>query len=86
MNLMVGPGENWLDIRSDNVSLIMKKRIDLAVQKGCDGVEPDNMDGYSNHSGFSLTFEEQLKLQSYDCKLSPFERSLGRFKECSRTG
>ena len=53
-------GERWLDIRSDNVHTIMKDRLDLAVQKGCDGVEPDNMDGYSNNSGFALTATDQL--------------------------
>ncbi|MCD6581907.1 MAG: endo alpha-1,4 polygalactosaminidase [Desulfuromusa sp.] len=53
-------GERWLDIRSDNVHTIMKNRLDLAVQKGCDGVEPDNMDGYSNSSGFAFTATDQL--------------------------
>jgi hypothetical protein len=37
------PGENWLDIRTDNVFQIMKARIELAAQKGCDAVDPDNM-------------------------------------------
>ncbi|MFQ5676937.1 MAG: endo alpha-1,4 polygalactosaminidase [bacterium] len=54
------PAERWLDIRSLNVQAIMKDRLDLAQQKGCDGVEPDNMDGYINDSGFSLTAAEQL--------------------------
>jgi hypothetical protein len=36
-------GESWLDIRSDNVWQIMQKRIQLAGQKGCDGIDPDNM-------------------------------------------
>lgn len=53
-------GERWLDIRSDAVLTIMKNRLDLAVSKGCDGVEPDNVDGYSNNSGFNLTFKDQL--------------------------
>ncbi len=53
-------GERWLDVRSDNVAAIIKNRLDLAVQKGCDGVEPDNMDGYSNSSGFNLTATDQL--------------------------
>ena len=52
--------ERWLDIRSPNVHKIMKKRLDVAKQKGCDGVEPDNMDGYTNLSGFSLTAQDQL--------------------------
>ena len=53
-------GERWLDIRSENVHEIMKSRLDLASQKGCDGVEPDNMDGYINNSGFNLTATDQL--------------------------
>lgn len=53
-------GERWLDIRSDEVFAIMEDRLDLAVEKGCNGVEPDNMDGYSNDSGFSLSSEDQL--------------------------
>lgn len=52
--------ERWLDIRSENVLTIMKQRLDLAKQKKCDGVEPDNMDGYANDSGFSLTANDQL--------------------------
>lgn len=54
------PGENWLDVRSQNVRAIMKKRLDMAVQKGCDGVEPDNVDGYDNDTGFPLTANDQL--------------------------
>jgi len=54
------PGERWLDIRSNNVHSIMRARLDLAKQKGCDGVEPDNMDGYTNNPGFNLTAIDQL--------------------------
>lgn len=54
------PGERWLDTRSANVRAIMRSRLDLAVSKGCDGVEPDNMDGYQNGSGFTLTADTQL--------------------------
>ncbi len=52
--------EQWLDIRSDSVQQIMLSRLELAVTKGCDGVEPDNVDGYTNDSGFPLTFDDQL--------------------------
>jgi hypothetical protein len=54
------PGERWLDIRNATVRDIMKRRLDLAVQKGCTGVDPDNVDGYSNRTGFSLTAADQL--------------------------
>ena len=33
----------------------------MAVDKGCDGVEPDNVDGYANKSGFKITYADQLK-------------------------
>lgn len=47
--------EHWLDVRSQAVRDIMLTRLDLAVAKGCDGVEPDNLDGYLVASGFPLT-------------------------------
>lgn len=53
-------GERWLDTRNPKVRALMKARLDLAVQKGCDGVEPDNVDGYRNNPGFSLTAATQL--------------------------
>ncbi|MDG0832023.1 endo alpha-1,4 polygalactosaminidase [Pelomonas saccharophila] len=54
------PGENWLDTRSANVRRIMATRLDLAQSKGCDGVEPDNVDGYANNTSFPLTAQDQL--------------------------
>jgi uncharacterized protein (TIGR01370 family) len=48
------PGEKWLDIRSQNVRDIMISRLDLAVKKGCNGVDPDNVDGYNNDNGLDL--------------------------------
>lgn len=53
-------GERWLDIRTKNVLDVMIARLDLAVSKGCDGVEPDNVDGYSNRTGFNLKIKDQL--------------------------
>ncbi len=53
-------GERWLDIRSASVRQIMATRLDLAVSRQCDGVEPDNMDGYTNDSGFDMTGAHQL--------------------------
>lgn len=54
------PGERWLDTRSANVRSIMQARLDLAAAKGCDGVEPDNVDGFSNDPGLPLTAATQL--------------------------
>lgn len=38
----------------------MGRRLDKAVTRGCDGVEPDNVDGYTNHNGLGLTAADQL--------------------------
>jgi len=54
------PGEKWLDIRSDTVKSIMAARLDMIKQKGFDAVEPDNIDGYSNNTGFPLTAQDQI--------------------------
>ncbi|HHD62950.1 MAG TPA: endo alpha-1,4 polygalactosaminidase [Desulfobulbaceae bacterium] len=55
------PGEKWVDIRQlDKLGPILESRLDLAVSKQCDGVEPDNIDGYSNNTGFALTATDQL--------------------------
>lgn len=40
------PGERWLDLKSENVRNIMARRIKLAAEKGCDAIDPDNVDGY----------------------------------------
>lgn len=57
--------ERWLDIRSGNVQRIMLDRLDLAVRRGCDGVEPDNVDGFINDSGFDLTATDQLTFNRF---------------------
>ena len=55
-------GEKWLDIRKlDLLGPIIEKRLELCKQKGFDGVEPDNIDAYTNDSGFPLTYDDQLK-------------------------
>ena len=58
-------GEHWLDIRNETVRETMKNRLDLAVEKGCDGVEPDNVDAYSNSSGFDLSEEDQIDYNEF---------------------
>jgi len=56
------PGEKWLDIRRlDLLAPIMRARLDICKAKGFDAVEPDNMEIHSNGSGFSITYEDQLK-------------------------
>jgi hypothetical protein len=54
------PNERWLDVRSRGAFDVMVARLDLARQRGCDGVEPDNVDGFTNSTGFPLTADDQL--------------------------
>lgn len=59
------PGEKWLDIREIQAAnsvlrSIMDARLDMCKQKGFDMVELDNVDGYSNRTGFPLTAADQL--------------------------
>jgi hypothetical protein len=55
------PGEKWLDIRRlDLLAPIMTARLDECKRKGFDGVEPDNMEVYTNETGFPLTYADQL--------------------------
>ncbi|GAB4399673.1 MAG: endo alpha-1,4 polygalactosaminidase [Anaerolineales bacterium] len=54
-------GEQWLDIRRlDLLTPLMEARLNLAYQKGCDAVDPDNVNGYTNNTGFPLTAADQL--------------------------
>lgn len=42
----------------------------MCRDKGFDAVEPDNMDGYQNKSGFPLTADDQLKYNRLIAKLA----------------
>lgn len=54
-------GERWLDLRrTDVLGPLMAERFDMCRRKGFDAVEPDNMDGYANETGFPLTAAQQL--------------------------
>jgi hypothetical protein len=59
------PGEKWLDIRSNTVKQLMAARLDMVKQKGFDAVEPDNIDGYSNNTGFPLTAQDQINYNTW---------------------
>jgi hypothetical protein len=59
------PGEKWLDIRNSTVRSIMLARMDLAVSKHCNGVEPDNVDGFTNKTGFPLTATDQFNYNTF---------------------
>ncbi len=60
------PDETWLDIRRlDVLGPIMEARFDICKAKGFDAVEPDNVDGYTNKTGFPLTAADQLKFNKF---------------------
>jgi len=69
------PGEQWLDVRQLAVlEPIMTARFEMCQQKGFDAVEPDNMDGYENGTGFPITAADQL---AYDTWIAQEVHSLG---------
>jgi endo-alpha-1,4-polygalactosaminidase (GH114 family) len=56
------PGERWLDLRAiDAIGPVLEARLDLARDKGCDGIDPDNLDGYETENGFPLTAEDTIR-------------------------
>ncbi|MFH8726137.1 endo alpha-1,4 polygalactosaminidase [Streptomyces termitum] len=64
-------GERWLDIRrTDVLEPLMAKRLDMCRDKGFDAVEPDNMDGYRNRTGFPLTAADQLRYHRLIARLA----------------
>ncbi|ADB50953.1 endo alpha-1,4 polygalactosaminidase [Conexibacter woesei] len=55
------PGERWLDVRRlRELAPVLRARIAMCARKGFDAVEPDNVDGYTNDTGFPLTARDQL--------------------------
>jgi hypothetical protein len=56
------PEERWLDIAHfRKFAPIMEKRIAMCAEKGFDGVEPDNINGWENKTGFPLTRADQRR-------------------------
>ncbi|KIL83676.1 hypothetical protein FAVG1_13101 [Fusarium avenaceum] len=59
------PGERWLNVSSPNVRSIMKKRIEMAAKKGCDAIDPDNVDGFQNNNGLKLTQNDTVNFVKF---------------------
>lgn len=60
------PHEKWLDVRPiDKLKPWLQERIKMIVQKGFDGIEPDNMDGYDNETGFAIKITDTKKYADY---------------------
>jgi len=59
------PDEKWLNLKSDNVKKIMTARIKLAAAKGCDAIDPDNMDCYQNdNTGVACSQQDSIDFVS----------------------
>ncbi|KAK5058783.1 hypothetical protein LTR84_011047 [Exophiala bonariae] len=59
------PGERWINVSSPAIRQIMVKRLDMAENKGCDGVDPDNVDGYDNDNGLHLTEGDAIAYMNF---------------------
>lgn len=69
------PGERWLDVRRiDRLAPLLRARLARCRAKGFDAVEPDNVDGYANGSGFPLTAAEQLRFDRWVARAVHAER------------
>lgn len=56
------PGERYVDIRNTtDLGPILLARLDLCRSKGFVAVEPDNLDGWQNNTGFNITKADQLR-------------------------
>ncbi|CAM9451601.1 unnamed protein product [Ectocarpus sp. 12 AP-2014] len=63
-------GEVWVDVNNEEVRAVMAARLDTAVEKGCDGVEPDNVQVYAEilwgvDAGVNVTADEQLDYNTF---------------------
>ncbi|HET7509734.1 MAG TPA: endo alpha-1,4 polygalactosaminidase [Solirubrobacterales bacterium] len=60
------PNERWLDIAHfHRFASILARRFRLCAHKGFDAVEPDNLAGFENRTGFPLTAAEQLRFNRW---------------------
>jgi len=60
------PGERWLDIRQLNLLMpLIETRMDICQSKGCDGIDPDNIHGYTQFTGFELSYNDQIRFNQF---------------------
>jgi hypothetical protein len=60
------PDERWLDIRHfESFAAPLKRRIAICARKGFDAVEPDNVAGWENRTGFPITGADQLRFNRW---------------------
>ncbi|HEY4276716.1 MAG TPA: endo alpha-1,4 polygalactosaminidase [Conexibacter sp.] len=65
------PGERWLDIRRlRQLAPPLRARIAMCARKGFDAVEPDNVDGFTTHTGVPLSAKDQLRFNRWIARIA----------------
>lgn len=60
------PNERWLDIRRFRLfAKPLERRFDICARKGFDAVEPDNIAGWENKTGFPIGAGAQLRFNRW---------------------
>ncbi len=60
------PEERWLDVsRFRLFAKPLERRIAMCARKGFDAVEPDNIAGWENKTGFDITAADQLRFNRW---------------------
>lgn len=60
------PDERWLDIRRfRSFAPALERRFALCARKGFDAVEPDNLAGWENDTGFEIAAADQLRFNRW---------------------
>lgn len=60
------PDERWLDVRRFHLfARALERRFDLCARKGFDAVEPDNLAGWENKTGFPIAAGAQLRFNRW---------------------
>ncbi len=60
------PDERWLDIRRFHLfAKPLERRFDVCARKGFDAVEPDNVAGWENETGFPIGAAAQLRFNRW---------------------
>jgi hypothetical protein len=58
-------GERWFNPALKETRQVILNRLDLAKKKGCDAVEPDNIDAYANKTGLKISKSMQLEFNRF---------------------
>lgn len=78
------PDERWVDVRRRDVLVpILRDRMKVCRSKHFDGVDPDNMNGYQNDTGFPLSASDQVR---FDRAIADTAHRLGLAVTLKNTG